>query len=408
LSVATVIHEHDPQPTIEIIDTKLVIHDVVLDVPEATNVLAGSSEALWLSKLQIMIELGAEGLLAAGDNASVRLLEERVTNIFEKLDTDLEKVRLEDREATKKDVTAVLETFGATFNRAVTRVTDPNAPDAVPTIVTNKTAEVVRTAIAKIDSMLNGAEDGSLAKQTREIIATFRTEMELLKKAIIERQAIHDLGAAKGKTLEEELTHRLAIIGRSLMSEVERVGDKPGIKKTKAGDIVVTVKGAMTRGTPIRLVFECKDHDIDNGPFSLTQIRTACRLAAENRGGQITVFVTDDTRLLPEQRPFGTVDGHYFLAYMRGSDDTALAAVFHLAVTKALTELDVATQDQVDIEAARRQVQIVADYLEKFEEIESGCSSAIRSIQKVSTTGNTLRSALMTGLAKLQAILVGE
>src|SRR5260370_5499940 len=192
------------------------------------------------------------------------------------------------------------------------------------------------------------------------------------------------------------------------MSEVERVGGKPGVKKIKAGDVVVTVKGAMTRGTPIRVVFECKDHDIDNGPFSLTEIRTACRLAAENRSAQITVFVADDARLLPEQRSFGTVDGHYFLAYTRGSDDTALAAVFHLALTKVVTELDSATEDQVDLEAARRQLQIVEDCLEKFEEIQSGCSTAIRSIQKGSTTGNTLRSALMTRLAQLQATLVGE
>jgi hypothetical protein len=52
--------------------------------------------------------------------------------------------------------------------------------------------------------------------------------------------------------------------------------------------------------------------------------------------------------------------------------------------------------------------QVVEDSLEKFEEIESCCSSAIRSMQKVSTTGNTLRSALMSGLAKLQTILVGD
>jgi len=404
MSIAFSSSEPEGQSPIEIVGTNLIIHDVLMSAPQATNLLTATSESLWLSKLHIMIELGAEGLLAAGDNASVKLMEARVANIFDKLDTDLAKVMLDDREAVR----ALLETFGVSFNRAVTRVTDPNAPDAVPMIVTNKTGEVVRSAVAKIDSMLNGAEDGVLVRQTKEIIATFRTEMELLKKAIIERQAIHDLGVGKGKTLEEELTHRLAIIGRSLMSEVERVGDKPGVKKIKAGDVVVTVKGAMTRGTPIRVVFECKDHDIDNGPFSLTEIRTACRLAAENRNAQITVFVTDDARLLPEQRSFGTVDGHYFLAYTRGSDDTALAAVFHLALTKVVTELDSATEDQVDLEAARRQLQIVEDCLEKFEEIESGCSTAIRSIQKVSTTGNTLRSALMTGLAKLQATLVGE
>ncbi len=404
MSIAFSSQEPEGQSPIDIVGTNLIIHDVLMNAPQATNLLTATSQSLWLSKLHIMIELGAEGLLAAGDNASVRLMEARVANIFDKLDTDMAKVMLDDREAVR----ALLETFGVSFNRAVTRVTDPNAPDAVPMIVTNKTGEVVRSAVAKIDSMLNGAEDGVLVRQTREIIATFRTEMELLKRAIIERQAIHDLGAGKGKTLEEELTHRLAIIGRPFMSEVERVGDKPGVKKIKAGDVVVTVKGAMTRGTPIRVVFECKDHDIDNGPFSLTEIRTACRLAAENRSAQITVFVADDARLLPEQRSFGTVDGHYFLAYTRGSDDTALAAVFHLALTKVVTELDSATEDQVDLEAARRQLQIVEDCLEKFEEIESGCSTAIRSIQKVSTTGNTLRSALMTGLAKLQATLVGE
>jgi len=404
LSIAISSHEPEEQPPIEVDGSHLIIHEVHLNAPRAAYVLAGTSTSLWLSKLNIMVELGAEGVVAAGDSASVKLMEARVTNIFDKLDTDVAKVMLDDREAVK----ALLETFGASFNKAVTKVTDPNAPDAVPMIVTNKTAEVVRSAIANIDSMLNGGDNGALTQQTKEIVATFRTEMELLKKAIIERQAIHDLGAGKGKTLEEEVAHRLGIIGRPLMCEVERVGDKPGIRKTKAGDVVVSVKGAITRGTPIRIAFECKDHDVENGPFSLTEIRTSCRLAAENRSAQVTVFVVDDIQLLPEQRAFGIVDGHYFLAYTRGSDDTALAAVFHLALTKSLTELEALTSDHVDIEAARRQLQAVEDSLERFEEIESGCSAAIRSMQKVSTTGNALRSALMNGLAKLQAILIAE
>jgi hypothetical protein len=407
------IDKPEDQPPFALEGDQLVIsRPLALTVPRTVELLTSTPPALWYGKFEAAAELGAGHLAAAETSATIQLMDERVTGLFEKLDHDVQarfsETLTADRELVKKGVGEILTRFEKDFNTEMRRYLDPNAPDAFPTLVTKRLEDTTRLAMKGIDGMLTNAETGVLAEQTKTIVKSMRDEMEILKRLFIERQALHDLGTAKGRTLEEELALRLGAIARPLMGEVERVADFPGLKKTKHGDLILTVQGPLSRGHCIRIAFEAKDHAVENGAFSLEAVRQGCRLAAENRGAQVAVFITDAPELLPEARSFGTVDGHYWLAYQRGGDDTALAVVVNTAVAQVLLQLAATNGDGFEAEAAQREVSGLLSTLEKFDEVESCHSSAVRAIQKAGTAAAALRSALIKGLGRLDSLLAPE
>lgn len=406
---------HMPQPPAEGFrlqgDHLVITKPVTLTMPRTMEMLRALPPELWQERLEKVAELGTEHFRAADTSAAIQLLDERVGNIFEKLDQEvqgkLEKTLAADRVLAKKEVSETLRTFDGELKKAMSRYVDPNAPDALPALMGRRMTEISRAAMAEIDRMLQNGDQGVLAKQTETIVKTFREDLELLKRQVIERQAVHDLGTGKGRTLEEDLAGRLGLIARPLMGEVERVGDNPGLKRNKSGDLLLTVRGPFARGGSLKVVFEAKDRAVENGRFSLAAVRQACRQACENRGADIAVFVTDSPELLPEGRGFGTADGHFWVAWLRQGDDTALAVVVHLAVTEALARVG-AADNECDVDAARREAEALLASLDRFDQMESSHNSAIKAIQKAGVTATELRAALVKGLSRLGTILSGN
>ena len=167
------------------------------------------------------------------------------------------------------------------------------------------------------------------------------------------------------------------------------------------------MSGPLTRGRAVSVVFEAKDHNREGQAFSLNALRQACEACA-NRGAHRAVFVASSPELLPQGRGFGVVDGHYWVAWPRSADDTALAVVVHAAITQAVQDLTSHSTDRRSFEAARRQVAALLTLLERFDQVESGQNSAIRSIQKAGGGLAEIREALLKGLGRLDSLLEDE
>ncbi len=106
-------------------------------------------------------------------------------------------------------------------------------------------------------------------------------------------------------------------------------------------------------------------------------------------------------------RGFGTVDGHFFVAYNPGfGDETALAATVHMALVQALARATAGTEQAVDLEAARRDLSHVRKLLEEFDAIETAHSGAVKCIQKASAVAFATRVAILKSLGKLDSILM--
>jgi hypothetical protein len=320
----------------------------------------------------------------------------------DKLATALES----DRASARVEMGEAIGKFSTDLGNLMNRYVDPEAADALPGIVTRRLEDVTRSAIARIDTMLQDGDQGALSRHGDRIIKAIRQDLDLVKRQMVEGQARAALGVTKGRDFEVELTRVLGSIATGIGAEVERCGDHPGLKGRKHGDHVLTLTGPMTRGNVLKLVIEAKDHEVANGRFSLEGVRTACRQACDNRGAALAVFIADCADLLPEGRSFGRVDGHFYVAYNPEiGDSTALAATIHMAFTQSLLDATAGTGDAVDAEAARRELQQLRHLLDDFDAIETAHSSAIKSIQKAGNSSSALRSAILTVMGKLDSIL---
>jgi len=387
------------------------IVDAALEAPKTAMLLGTVTAGERLHLLGAIVELGADQYIIAKDSASVQLMERKVSGLLEGLDRDLNEKLLvtmaADRESARTEMSESIQKFRDDLVRTLSRYVDPNAPEGIPAFMAKRLDEITRSALLRMEAMLQDGDQGVLARQGDRVIRSIKDELEALKRQIIEGETRAAIGVAKGRNFEEELTRVLAAIARPLGAEVVRCADHTGVRVRKHGDHLLTFSGPLTRGNLIRLVVEAKDREAANGRFSLDAVKTACRQACENRGASVCIFITDTPDLLPEGRGFGTVDGNFFVSYNPNlGDDTALAAAVHMALVQALAQATAGTEQAVDLEAAKRDLNHLRKLLEEFDAIETAHSGAIKCIQKASAVASTTRLAILNCLGKLDSILL--
>lgn len=396
--------------TVSVDGPVLRVTEAAFEVPKTAGLVGPTAEGERMHMLEVILEMGSEHYLMARNSATVRLMEAQVeglvTGLDQVLNDKLATVLVADREAVRAEMGEAIGRFSTDLGKMMSRYVDPEAGDALPSLVTRRLDEVARGAIARIDIMLQDGDQGALSRHGDRIIKAIREDLDLVKRQMVESQARANLGISKGRNFEDELSRVLGTIATGLGAEVERCGDHPGLKGRKHGDHLLTLAGPMTRGNVLKLAVEAKDHEAANGRFSLEAIRTACRQACDNRGAVLAIFVADSADLLPEGRSFGRVDGHFFVAYNPElGDSTALAATIHMAFTQVLLDATAGTGDSIDAEGARRELEQLRHLLDDFDAIETAHSSAVRSIQKAGNSASALRSAILTVMGKLDSIL---
>lgn len=392
--------------------TVVRIREAALEAPKTAGLLGTVTGDERLHLLAAIAELGADQYLIVRDSASVQLMERKVSSLVEGLDHDLKEKLLAtlaaDRESARREMSEAIQRFRDDLIRTLGRYIDPNAPEGIPAFMVKRLDEITRSALLRMDAMLQDGDQGVLARQGDRVVRAIKDELDALKRQIIEGEARAAVGVAKGRTFEEELTRVLAAIARPLGAEVARCADHTGVRVRKHGDHVLTFSGPLTRGNRINLVVEAKDREAANGRFSLEAVKIACRQACENRSASVCIFITDTADLLPEGRGFGTVDGHFFVAYNPDiGDDTALAATVHMALIQALAQATAGTDQAVDLQAAKRDLGQLRKLVEEFDTIETAHSGAIKSIQKASAAASGTRLAILNSLGKLDSILAG-
>ncbi|HVS05745.1 MAG TPA: hypothetical protein VHK65_06215 [Candidatus Dormibacteraeota bacterium] len=388
------------------------IREAALEAPKTAGLLGTVTGDDRLHLLATIAELGADQYILVRDSATVQLMEQKVSSLVQGLDHDLKEkltaTMTADREAARKEMSDAIQRFRDDLVRTMGKYVDPNSPEGILAVMAKRLDEITRAALLRMDTMLQDGDQGVLARQGDRIVRAIKDELDSLKRQIIEGEARAAIGVAKGRSFEEELTRVLASIVRPLGAEVVRCADHTGVRVRKHGDHLLTFSGPLTRGNAIKLVIEAKDREAANGRFSLDAVKVACRQACENRGASVCIFITDTPELLPEGRGFGTVDGHFFVAYNPElADDTALAATVHMALMQALAQATAGTDQVVDLQAARRDLSQLRKLVEEFDAIETAHSGAIKSIQKASATAASTRLAILNGIGKLDSIMAG-
>ncbi len=221
------------------------------------------------------------------------------------------------------------------------------------------------SALGRMRTMLGSYFDGDASRLAQLLDPTrlgsplhqFRTEVTAGFERLNERlTAIEAAGAAraserarsagKGADFEVLVGDLLGELSRGTGDALDRTGDETGdVIRSKQGDLVLTIDPALTRGSDVRIVVECKDRAISG-----KAMREELAGAKRNRAAQVGLVVFTPSHAPAGIAPFDVRLGDvYCVLDPEAPDRATLDAAVRLSRLLALATLD---QRDVEVDGA--------------------------------------------------------
>jgi hypothetical protein len=287
------------------------------------------------------------------------------------------------------------------------KFTDPGSETGLPNVVARQLRKVTDVAIAQLNVMLADGDASALGKWSERITKQIQGSERNILNQVIHKQAVASVGVGRGRTFEEALSMKLCHVAAATGSQVDRVGDQLGVKRTRKGDHVLTLDTSQTGGETLRVVVEEKSRAEEGPRFTFDAIKKECEAARVNREAQAAVFVAESRESLPDGVCFGQVGRSDFFVEFdpAAGDDVALVASLYLARAAAIQTIKAIGPGPMDRAAAKRLVDDIRERVERRLRILSFHNSAVKAIHGASKAVDDDAEAVLTALSRLDSIL---
>jgi hypothetical protein len=374
-----------------------------VDAPQAAARLAGVEADRRPAMFQTFLELGAQAYDSVQTSTTLKLMEQRLTEMDGKLAQTLTDILHKDRAGAKEELTQLLTDHSINVGRTMTRYLDPTSEESLPSVATQKLQKVSAETIKQVEALLADEEDGALGKAVAKVCKQLADATLQICEQVAAKQALVTRSARRGRKFEDGLTSALSFNARPLGGQVERCGDTFGLKRQRHGDHLVTL--TSPKGLTLRIVTEAKSSEKAEKAFTLEAVRAACRAARANRDAQAAIFVADCPELLPDGLSFGVAGpGDYWVAFDSSGDDLGLAVALHLAVTAAMSTVG-AAGDDLDLDALQGEVAAIRSQLEAFLTLETYHSKADKAVEGARATADSIKGTILGRLRRLDDLL---
>jgi hypothetical protein len=248
-----------------------------------------------------------------------------------------------------------------------------------------------------LEARLSLGDKGSLGQLKSELVKSFEQLRAEIKAASLANDLVVSVQKklpAKGVAFEENVMEFLARLAQSRNDSVERVGNTPGIGNSKKGDLIY-LEGV----TQARIAIECKDYSASFAPSKIAGIMEE---VLNNREADFGIFLVRNQDCLPES--FGTF--HVSTKFIACSIEYLEIAIKFAALRLQAEHLSKGTE-QVDFGKVQRCLQAASREIEQLDTLLTSCSSAQKSIQKVSDAIARLKVSVGESLGVAQAAILG-
>ena len=236
---------------------------------------------------------------------------------------------------------------------------------------------------------LNGTAQDVLAK-----VATLADKIE----AKMGLDDARERSTQKGAPFEEVVQAELEAFAGPLGDDVRCVRQEYGVANTQAGDLLVVVNPAETRGRTVAFVVEAK-----TGKLTSPKARQALEDAIENRDACAGLLVFDDVADAPTRgRRYASYPSGRFVVVFDPDDDQTLAleVAYHQARAIAIASVD--GELRLDARWLVEQCDRVAAIIEQAREIKNGANAARRGLDRVDASYAQLRAEALAVLEEIK------
>jgi len=375
----------------------------------AAQILAKTEPSQRPAVVGRLLESGAESESIRKSSIAGRLIERQLEGFAGSFGSQLAAIFQAGGDKMEERILRALRQHEKDLIEWTTRFTDPASETGLPGIAARRLRQVSDSVLQQVNLLLTDGDTGALAKFAEKIASQIRESERNVLNALIAKQTQKAIGVYRGKTFEEALSFKLSQVGAATGSQVERVGDHLGVKRTRKGDHLFTLDPGQTGGELLRVAVEEKSH-ADNGQrFTFEAIKKECEAARANREAQAAVFVAESRETLPDGLSFGQVGrADYFVQFDPATgEDVALVAALYLARAAAIETVKVAGPGPVDRAAAKRLVDDIRERVERRARILSLHNSAVKAIHSATKAVDEDAEAILTALSRLDGLLVG-
>ncbi len=374
----------------------------------AAAIVAETTPAERPGLLGRLLESGAEAETIRKTSIASRLIDRQLQDFAASFGGELAKIFKTGGDKTEERLLNALRQHEKDLIEFSTRFTDPASETGLPGIAARRLRQVGDSVLQQVNQLLADGDTGALAKFAEKVASQVRESERNVLSAVITKQAQQAIGVYRGKSFEEAVSYKLGQVGAATGSQVERVGDNLGVKRTRKGDHVLTVDPGQTAGATLRVVVEEKSRADDGQRFTFEAIKKECEAARVNREAQAAVFVAESRETLPDGLSFGQVGrADYFVQFDPSTgEDVALVAALYLARAAAIESVKVAVPGPVDRAAVKRLVDDVRERVERRARILSLHNSAVKAIHGATKAVDEDAEAILIALSRLDSLLV--
>jgi hypothetical protein len=354
-----------------------------------------------------LLELGNVALDAIQSNATIAIVEAKLTTLDEQLNTKLASTMAQDRLEASTSLSKILNEHDIRVRSVLSGYFDETSTSSIPSVVGARLQSVGVGLMDQLHKMLDAGDEGALTKIKDQIVKEIREQTTTVLAQVSARHALLTKSNLAGKPFEEAVTMKVSEIARPLGDQVEGCGDSPVSGKGSSGDVLQILNVENTRGEVLKLVFEAKRRDATGQRFSHAAIAKSLDKAKKTRNASAAIFVADSADVLPNGLSFGhSGKNDYFVAFNPElGDDTGLASAIYLARSAMLAELVRPESDGFDRPAAESTIAELRTNLEAFAKIESDHEAALKAVQRAGLGCDDLRSRITFGLRKLDELV---
>lgn len=367
----------------------LAIEGTIVEVARSRDTLGGERlEHL----LRDAVEIGAK-VLGHGQNQAII---DAIASEIERLITTTSSTTDELPKAIQERVAELL----GQLSQVLTERFDPMRVDSVQNqirdLVTGANSDQIRTFTRELVD-----ESGPLHTMNDKLVAQVKalndTAQDVLTKvasvsekldAKIGLDDVRERSTQKGAPFEDVVQIELEAIAGQLGDEVRCVKHDFGSGNTQAGDIVVGVNAAHTRGRQVQFVIEVK-----TGRLTRPKAQAVLKEAVENRDASAGILVFDDLADAPlGGRQFGCYPGGRFFVVLDSEELNSLALEVAYHQARALAVASVDGDAGIDAKWLISQCDAIAKLIEQAREIKNGANAARRGLERVDASYEELRT----------------
>jgi len=374
----------------------------------AASILADTEPRNRPSVLTRIIEYGAEDEIIRKTSVVSKLVDQQLHGFVASVSAELATAFQLGGEKMEQRLLRVLKHHEKDMIEWQARLIDPTSETGLPAVAARRLRQVSDSILQQVNLLLADSDTGALSKFADKVTKQVRESEQNVLNTVVAKHAQQAIGVYRGKGFEEALSTKLCQIGAVTGSQVERVGDRLGVKRTRKGDHLMTLDPAQTAGEVIRVVVEAKSRANDGQAFTFESVKKECEAARENREAQAAVFVAESRETLPDGVCLGLVGRCDVFAQFdpASGDDAALLAAIYLARAAAMQSIKTAGPGPVDRSAAKRLVDDIRERVERRAKIISLHNSAVKAIHGATKTVDEDAEAILTALSRLDSLLV--